>query len=151
MCKGWNANYEAAQNRVKQQLVAEYDILDIAAKTQPLSPQSKAHMNDIASELQKIWRLEEIKSRHRSRDRYTLEGRRNTAYFHALANQRRRKKQIPVLIGLNGPVDDTKDVIKVAVDYYKELFSEEDRLDIFLNDDFWDPSKKSFYKTKCPA
>ena len=103
-----------------------------------LSPPSKAKMDKIALDLQDIWRLEEVKSRKRSRERNILEGGRNTAYFHALANQR-RKKQISVLKGPDGPVEDTKSIINIVVEYYKQLFGREETLDIALDDNFWDP------------
>lgn len=51
-------------------------------------------------------------------------GDRNTAYFHAVANQR-RKKMISVLEGPHGPVEDTPGVLNIAVDYYKFLFGAE--------------------------
>ena len=107
-----------------------------------LSPPSKSRMDKIALDLQNIWKLEEIKSRQRSRERNILEGGRNTAYFHALANQRRRKKQISVLKGPDGPVEDTKSIINIAVEYYKQLFGREETLEIALADDFWEPSEK---------
>jgi hypothetical protein len=136
--KGWDSNFEADQKKKKQHLVAEYDLLDVLSESQPLSPVSKQRMKNISSELTDIWKKEEIKARQCSRDRNILEGDRNTAYFHAIANQRRRKKQITQLEGPDGVVEDNKGMLKITVDYYKALFSAEDRLDINLADDFWD-------------
>ena len=78
-------------------------------------------MKFIHTELQKIWLQEETKAKQRSRDRDIKEGDRNTAYFHAVANQRRRKTLIHSLDGPNGPVNDIKDMLGVAEDFYKDL------------------------------
>jgi hypothetical protein len=135
--KGWSANIESAQRKLKQGLVAEYDLLDIIFETQCLSPSSKARMKYISVELTKICSNEEIKSRQRSRERYILEGDRNTAYFHCVQNQRRRKTQIGQLQGDTGMVEDNKVMLDIAVQYYKDLFCIESCLDIDLMHDFW--------------
>jgi hypothetical protein len=56
--KGCSANVESSQHKKKQQLVAEYDLLDIFSETQHLSPMSKSRMKTISLELTEIWKNE---------------------------------------------------------------------------------------------
>jgi hypothetical protein len=103
-----------------------------------LSSQDLRRLKEVADELSKIWALEEIKARQRSRDKDILEGDRNTAYFQAIANQRSRKKKVCGLLGPTGLVEDQDGMIKIVVDFYKNLFASEKSVGIKLGQNFWE-------------
>lgn len=93
-------------------------------------------------DLNKIWAMEETKARQRSRDRNVVEGDRNTKYFQTVANQR-RKTLIHAMEGPDGLVHDTKDIVEIASNFYKDLFKSEDRTNISLTDNFFAVSDKA--------
>jgi hypothetical protein len=125
---------EAAKRKTKNDLLLEYDILDVL-----LSDSDKRRMKEIRTELDNILKQEEIKAWQRSRDRSISEGDRNTSNFHAIANQWKRKKMISVLDGPCGPVETTKEMLEVASNFYKNLFAFEEGFGIHLGPNFWDP------------
>jgi hypothetical protein len=128
----------AALNKTKVSLAEEYNRLDEEAERIGLPAQSIKRLKEVADELGRIWALEEIKIRQRSRDRDILEGDRNTTYFQAIANQRSRKKRVYSLKGPDGWVEDQAGMSKIAVDFYKNLFASEKREEISLCADFWE-------------
>jgi hypothetical protein len=67
-------------------------VLDTKAEFQELLVVRADRLKDILAELSNYWLLDEIKAKQRSRNRDICEEDMNTDYFHALANQRRRKK-----------------------------------------------------------
>jgi hypothetical protein len=92
--------------------------------------------------LDKLWALDEIKARQRSRDRIILEGDRNTSYFHVIVILRFRKKRKETLKGRDGLVHETDEILRIAADYYKDLFRKEDRGHFSLVENFWEQEDK---------
>jgi DNA-binding Xre family transcriptional regulator len=136
--RGWAANEVATMNKTKVILAEEYNKLDELAESRGLSSQELQRLKEVTDELGKIWELEEIKARQRSRERDIVEGDINTAYFQAIANQRSRKKRVSCLMGPNGLVDDQAGMIRIATDFYKNLFAKEMDEDVKLDLNFWD-------------
>jgi hypothetical protein len=137
VARAWAANVTAEVNKQKQTLIAEYECLDIDAEGRSLDEGERARMKEAVREIEKIWALEDIKVRQRSRDRSVLEGDRNTTYFHAVASQRHRKKRIECILGPQGLVHENSEILKVAAEIYKNLFRSEDRGACSLRPDFW--------------
>ena len=79
-------------------------------------------MQNLKTQLEQIWCIEEIKAKQRSRDRFIKEGDCNTTYFQALANNKKRKKMITSFQGPEGEVTDQKEMLNIATDFYKTLF-----------------------------
>ena len=52
------------------------------------------------------------------------------------------KKTISSLKGPNGEVNNNKEMLNLAADFYKDLFGFEEKLDIHLSDHFWDTGEK---------
>jgi hypothetical protein len=104
--------------------------------------EEKDRMKYLARELDHLWVLEEIRARLGARDRNILERDRNTTYFHVVVNHGCRKKRIESLKGPDGMVHDTHGILKIPVEYYKELFSWESRGSVRLAEDFWGPEEK---------
>jgi hypothetical protein len=100
LARGWAANVIVELNKHKQATVAESNALDLEAKNKILDENEKSRFKSLARELDKLWALEEIKARQRSRDRLILEGDRNTSYFMAIADRRARKKELRALEAL---------------------------------------------------
>jgi hypothetical protein len=99
--KGWSRNMEAKRNKRKREVVREMEDLGKLSELHPLTPQQREMRDRLKKELEKIWHVEEIRARQRTRDR-DIKGDRNTSYFFAMANQRKRKKCISCLIDNGG-------------------------------------------------
>jgi hypothetical protein len=117
--------------------MAEHARLDILMESRILSGQEKEKLVQVNKELNTIWSLEEIKARQRAREKDIKEGDRNTKYFHVVANQRGKENTILSMDGPKGNVQSTEEIIKVATEYYKDLFKFEPKPNINIDEGFF--------------
>lgn len=141
--KARSKNTEAELRKTKNSLMEEYDFLYVIGETNVLSDLEQQRLKEVHIEMSTIWLKEDIKAKQRARERDIKEGDRNTAYFHAVANQRRRK----VLIhSFNGPTSDQSEMLSIATDFYKKHFRKDERLGFPLNNSFSSPAKQVPYR-----
>jgi hypothetical protein len=75
--KGWNRNIEAARNKRKKDILAEIDLLDSKGEPVTLDAKQRKNRQDLKEELERVWKVEEIRARQCARDRDIKEGDKN--------------------------------------------------------------------------
>ncbi|XP_059436777.1 uncharacterized protein LOC132169841 [Corylus avellana] len=87
-------------------------------------PESAAEIANIKLKVQSLMELEELKWKQRARVEWLRNGDKNTRFFHACANQRRKSNSIRMVCDLAGNYMETQEAIGDAfVDYFRELFT----------------------------
>ena len=84
-----------------------------------------------------IYKGEEIFWRQRSRQNWILRGDANTAYFHAIANGRRRRCSIPCLWADGLLLEEAQILSDHIYSFYRDLFTEGPRTGVALASRFW--------------
>jgi mannosylglycoprotein endo-beta-mannosidase len=90
----------------------------------------------------KIYEEEELYWFSRSSEKWLLEGDNNTAYFHRVANGRRRKNTMYSLKKDDIHIQGTADLLTHATEYYKMLFGPGEGNLMQLADSVWSVHEK---------
>jgi hypothetical protein len=84
------------------------------------------------------WRCTRVRrSSGDNRQKWLLQGDANTAYFHAIANGRRRKCTIPCLWDGDFLLEEAREISAHIYSFYKELFEAGPRTGVALAEDLW--------------
>ena len=89
--RGWGANVGAELRKTKAEILDQIQTLDVMADSLGLTADACLQRYALETSLMEIYYGEEIFWRQRRRQNWILCGDANMAYFHAIANGRRRR------------------------------------------------------------
>ena len=121
------ANLGKADRVLKEGLLAQVRALDLQADTVGLDDEGWAMRYHLEGQLTHLDKVEEEYWRQRSRLNWLLKGDANTAFFHAIANGRRRKCAISRLITDQGIVTEPMALQAHIYDFYRALMGAQGR------------------------
>jgi hypothetical protein len=114
------------ENRVcKTALLTKIQELDLFADVGSLDAEGWAFRYSLEDQLTRLFELEEEYWRQRGRVDWTLRGDANTAYFHAIANGRRRKCLITSLNTDGGTIVEKEEIQAHIYQFYRDLLGTE--------------------------
>jgi mannosylglycoprotein endo-beta-mannosidase len=105
----------------KNEILQQISVLDSMADGVGLNDDGWGLRYHLEENLMLIYQREEDYWCQRSRVQWTLQGDANTAYFHAIANGRRRKCAITALASPSGPITDKLAIQEHVYSFYREL------------------------------
>jgi hypothetical protein len=121
--KGWGFNLARARKKRKQELSESMADLEIMEEVGSLNHDQLRKKVHIKVELLGILEEEELYWHKRSHESWVLKGDNNTKYFHRIVNGKKRKQTIYSLKQGDSVVQGQEGLMKLATEYYKELFS----------------------------
>ncbi|XP_071677232.1 uncharacterized protein [Lolium perenne] len=137
--RGWGANLGKEGRDLKDSLLAQIQRLDALADTSGLDDEGWALRYHLEGELTHLARTQEEYWRQRSRLNWLLKGDANTAFFHAMANGRRRKCTISRLVSEGGVISDPHALQDHIYTFYRNLIGAVGETRVFsLANTLWD-------------
>jgi hypothetical protein len=124
-------------------LLRQVEDLDRVADTNGLDEEGWGLRYFLEDQLVALDRVDEEYWRQRSRTQWTLKGDSCTAFFHAIANGRKRKCSIPRLITDVGEVEEPRALMEHIYQFYQGLMGAKGEERVFaLGSDLWGEDQK---------
>jgi mannosylglycoprotein endo-beta-mannosidase len=135
--RGWARNIGVASKRDKEALMTQIIQLDVQADSSGLDDEEWAQRYYLEDQLLQIVGAEEEYWRQRGRVKWAVQGDANTAYFHAVANGRRRKCTISSINLGNEITNDPSKIQSAIYDFYRDLLGSEGNRTCSLSPRTW--------------
>ena len=140
--KGWGISLKGHNRKYRLCLREELLVLEKLEEEGPLPTHLLERKTFILSENSRMLEEEELYWHKRSNNKWLLEGDLNTGYFHRVANGKKRKNTIFSIQKDGVEIDNTEEILKLATEYYKDLFGHSSNTDIKLDQDCWTSEEK---------
>jgi hypothetical protein len=140
--RGWGANLRKDSMAEKNEILQQISVVDSMADGVGLNDDGWGLRYHLEESLMLIYQREEDYWRQRSRVQWTLQGDANTAYFHAIANGRRRKCAITAMASPSDPITDKSAIQEHVYNFYRELMGTEEPQLLTLVDGLWAENQK---------
>jgi mannosylglycoprotein endo-beta-mannosidase len=135
--KGWGANLRGGYKRKRKSILEKIQEIDRKGEATEWEEGISKERRFLEGELENLMEEEEIYWQQRGGEKWSLEGDKNTEFFHLVANGRRRKKTILSLEQGDGVTMDPRQIRGVIYNFYKQLFGSQDRTTIRLSEGVW--------------
>jgi mannosylglycoprotein endo-beta-mannosidase len=140
--RGWSANRGKESKAQKQILLSQIKELDDRADDLGIGPEEWAFRYHLEGQMMSLFRQEEEYWRQKGRVCWSTLGDANTAYFHAVANGRRRKCNISSLNTSGGVITDKRLIQEHVYDFYRELLGSSEPRSCSLAAFAWEESER---------
>jgi hypothetical protein len=140
---GWSKNKGREGKLQKLAVLAQIKELDDKADSIGIDEDEWAFRYHLEEQLLEIYRVEEEYWRQRGRIRWLLQGDANTAYFHAVANGRRRKCNIASLVAEGRPISDKREIEEHIYSFYRNLMGASEPRCCRLGPEMWNSAPRA--------
>lgn len=149
--KGWGQSIRGHGRKYKNILQEELGGLEKMEEEHSLTTNLLERKMFIQKELVEVLEEEESYWHRRANSNWLLKGDNNTAYFHRVANGKKRKNTIFCLQGEGGEIKGDEAIAEHATQYYKNLFGPAQNTNFHLDPSCWEEGEKNLGRGKQKA
>lgn len=141
--KGWGADRFVHARKSRKEIYVELGVIDELEELPSLDADMHCRRAALNTELFDLLAEEEIFWLQQTNEKWSLQGDRKTAFYHRVANGRKRKNTIHSLEDGDVVIEGTSMLLEHAIAFYSNLFGPTPGHVFQLSPNTWDTSKKT--------